>query len=261
LETYWVDIDKTIFRTIGTDYEHSIPISEAIEEVNRLYDEGNTIVIWTGRGSRSGKGCFDLTKRQLYSNGVKYSELRFDKKPDVIIDDIAVSMEDWLFKKDNKVRLLAGVISDACKYKSKVLVAGNGGLCAEASHFAAELVGKYAFDLYIPCVSLGDCAPLVTAIANDFTYNDIFSHQVNVLGNLNDVFIGMTTSRSPNIVKALEAARKKGLITVVICSTKYTEFIADYVFPMCGNDTAEVQENTLKFLHRVAYKSKEMLVK
>ena len=260
MTSFYVDIDNTICRTIGNDYEHSIPIRDAIDEINKLYDQGNLITCWTSRGTKSGKNWQDFTKKQLYTWGLKYHHIKFEPKADVIFDDKAILMEDWLAKKSSKIDLLASVIADTVRYKTKVLIAGNGGLAAESSHFAAELVGKYGFDVYIPCLSLVDCNPLLTAVSNDFSYAEVFSHQLKVLGNQDDIFIGMTTSKSPNILKALAEARKKGLITVVLCGTKYTEFTADYVFPINGNDTAEIQENLLKFLHKVAYKSKEKLI-
>lgn len=257
VQSFYVDIDNTIARTIGNDYRNSIPIRDAIAEVNRLYDEGNHITCWTSRGSKSGLDWKEFTKRQLQSWGLKYNEIKFENKPSVVIDNIAISMEDWLAKKDNRMDMIAGLIADTLKNNTKVLIGGNGGYAAESSHFAAELVGKFAFDVYIPCLSLCDCAPLVTAIANDFGYIELFAHQVKVYGRQGDIFIGLTTSKSLNIVKALSVARQKDLITVVLCGTKDTDFIADYVFPMQGKDTAEIQENGLKFLHKLAYKAKE----
>ena len=82
-----------------------------------------------------------------------------------------------------------------------IFVAGNGGLCAEAEHFCAELMGKYAFDVYIPCITLTCPSSLITALANDIGYENVFAHQLEVLGNTGDTFIGLTTSHSKNILK------------------------------------------------------------
>jgi len=260
LKSFFVDIDNTICKTSGNDYHNSIPILEVIAEVNRLYDEGNYITYWTSRGSKSGKEWKEFTAKQLKSWGVKYNELRFDSKPDVLIDDKAITMLDYLSEKRNELDILSGIIADTLKIGTKVLVTGNGGLAATSSHFVAELVGKFAFEVYIPAISLCDCAPITTAVSNDMGFENVFAHQVKVLGNSNDVFIGLTTSKSKNIIKALCEARKKGLITVAICGKRYLELEADFVFSMNGNDTAEIQENTLKFLHKVAYKAKEKVV-
>ncbi len=86
----YVDIDETICHTPNNPrvYENASPIKENIEKINNLYDQGNTIVYWTARGSRTGTNWFDLTKKQLDSWGVKFHELRVDKPYyDFFIDD------------------------------------------------------------------------------------------------------------------------------------------------------------------------------
>lgn len=134
------------------------------------------------------------------------------------------------------------------KVNSKVLICGNGGLAAESEHFAAELMGKFAFDAYIPCIALCANSSLLTALANDIGFENVFSHQVETLGNEGDMFIGMTTSRSPNIVKAYETAVKKGL----------DAYLWDGTF-LQGKDVAEKQEYAIKLLHILAYDLKKEL--
>jgi D-sedoheptulose 7-phosphate isomerase len=135
---------------------------------------------------------------------------------------------------------------NAVKKGAKVLICGNGGLAAESEHFAAELMGQYAFPVYIPCIALCANSSLVTALSNDIGFEDVFSHQVNVLGEEGDVFIGMTTSYSPNIVKAYETAKDKGLVA----------FLMDGEV-LVGKGTAEKQEYAIKNLHKLAYTLKE----
>lgn len=86
----FVDIDNTICETKGEDYRGAIPVQKRIEKLNKLHEEGNTIVLWTARGSGSGVCWKGVTKEQLKKWNVKYHELRF-KKPvfDIIIDDRA----------------------------------------------------------------------------------------------------------------------------------------------------------------------------
>jgi len=93
---YYVDIDNTIFDTQGTDYKSSKPIVSRIKKINKLYDEGHTIVYWTARGTLSGIDYYDLTKSQLDKFGVKYHELKL-KKPyyDLFIDDRNVNSEEY----------------------------------------------------------------------------------------------------------------------------------------------------------------------
>jgi phosphoheptose isomerase len=159
----------------------------------------------------------------------------------------------------NSIVELADIIVNAYSTGNKVLACGNGGLCAESEHFSAELVGKYAFDQYVPCISLTANTSILTAIANDIGYAEVFAHQVKVMGKPQDILIAMTTSRSPNILNALDAGRRHGLVTVAICSRKSGTLVSDFVYRMPGDDVSEVQNNTIQFLHRVAYEVKRSL--
>jgi histidinol phosphatase-like enzyme len=93
----YVDIDETICETPDKPrvYEKSIPIKANIDKINKLYDEGNTIVYWTARGSRTQKNWYDLTKKQLIEWGAKHHELRVDKPYyDFFIDDKNFRIEE-----------------------------------------------------------------------------------------------------------------------------------------------------------------------
>ena len=128
----------------------------------------------------------------------------------------------------------------------KYLIAGNGGLCAEAAHFAAELTGKYHKDVFIPCIDLGANEAQLTALANDIGWEDTYAHLVKVFGERGDVFIGMTTSRANNILKACEVAKSIGMDVILLDRDA-----------LQGNDTAEKQEYALKFLHELARRIKD----
>jgi D-sedoheptulose 7-phosphate isomerase len=143
---------------------------------------------------------------------------------------------------------MLNTLYEAAKRGNKILIAGNGGLCAESEHFAAELMGKYAFDVYIPCVALTANSSLITALANDIGYQDVFTHQIDVLGCAGDVFIGMTTSKSKNIIRACDWAEYKGL-KVILLDGEHLD----------GNGVAEKQEYAIKLLHKLAYDLKERL--
>lgn len=95
---YFIDIDDTIFElVVKTDYASAVPIPEAVAKVNRLYEEGHRIVLWTARGTVTGKDWRELTEDQLNFAGVKYHELRFGKPAfDVFIDDKAINAREWL---------------------------------------------------------------------------------------------------------------------------------------------------------------------
>jgi D-sedoheptulose 7-phosphate isomerase len=110
----------------------------------------------------------------------------------------------------------AGVISDALRGGGKVLLFGNGGSAADATHIAAELVGRFLVDRRaLPALSLSDNASAVTAIGNDYGYGRVFARQVEALAAPGDVAFGISTSgRSENVIEALRAARRLGVATV-----------------------------------------------
>jgi hypothetical protein len=96
MRVIYVDIDETICETPNPRiYENANPIVENIEKINKLYDEGNTIVYWTARGSRKQIDWYDLTEKQLLSWGAKFNELRVDKPYyDLFIDDKTLRIEE-----------------------------------------------------------------------------------------------------------------------------------------------------------------------
>jgi len=96
MKIIYVDIDETICKTSeDRKYENSEPIYENIQKINKLYDEGNTIVYWTSRGSRKQIDWYDLTYKQLNEWGVKFHELRVDKPYyDFFIDDKTFRIEE-----------------------------------------------------------------------------------------------------------------------------------------------------------------------
>lgn len=101
---------------------------------------------------------------------------------------------------------------------NKILIAGNGGSAADAQHFAAELAGKFIANRKgLPAIALTTNSSIITAIANDFGYEYVFSRQVEALGKRDDVFIGISTSgNSKNLILAAQTARQHGLQTVGI---------------------------------------------
>ena len=92
----YVDIDNTICRTQGSDYENSIPIPENIDKINKLFDEGNEIVYWTARGQQSRHDYTKLTINQLHDWGCKYTRLIMNHKPsyDLLICDKSKRIEE-----------------------------------------------------------------------------------------------------------------------------------------------------------------------
>jgi hypothetical protein len=93
--TYYIDIDNTICKTEGNDYQHAIPIPKNIAKINKLYDEGHIIIYWSSRGMTSGTSWLLLTINQLREWGVKHHSVHLNKPSfDFIIDDKCLKIED-----------------------------------------------------------------------------------------------------------------------------------------------------------------------
>jgi len=111
---------------------------------------------------------------------------------------------------------IAAGMAACLKRGGKILLCGNGGSAADAQHIAGELLSRYEFDRApLAAVALTTDTSVLTAIGNDYGYEQVFERQVEGLGRRGDVLIALSTSgRSPNILRALEAAKKRGLVTI-----------------------------------------------
>jgi D-sedoheptulose 7-phosphate isomerase len=145
-----------------------------------------------------------------------------------------------------RVAEVAGLIVAALGEGGKVLLFGNGGSAADATHLAAEFVGRFRFDRApLPALSLSDNGSSVSGIGNDYGYEDVFARQVTALGSPGDVAIGISTSgTSPNVVAGLRAARAAGLHTVALTGAAGGDLPgeAERCLRMPSTDTARVQE-------------------
>lgn len=107
-------------------------------------------------------------------------------------------------------------IEDALKRDNKIMFCGNGGSAADAQHLAAELIGRYLLDRApLPALALTVDTSALTAIANDYSYDEVFARQLGGLGQTGDVLVALSTSgNSRNVLRAIEVARAKGIKTV-----------------------------------------------
>ncbi len=110
----------------------------------------------------------------------------------------------------------ADVITASLRQGGKLLIFGNGGSAADAQHIAAEFLGRYLLEREaLPAISLSDNSSTLTAIGNDYQYEDVFSRQVAGLGVAGDVALGISTSgNSRNVIAALETAERRGMRTI-----------------------------------------------
>lgn len=137
----------------------------------------------------------------------------------------------------------------------KVLVFGNGGSAADSQHLAAELVGRFDRDRPgLAAVALTTDTSALTAIANDFGYEEVFRRQVEALARRDDTCIGISTSgRSPNVVRALARARELGLRTIAFVGRDGGALVehADVAVRVPSVETALVQEGHIAVAHMI----------
>ena len=141
---------------------------------------------------------------------------------------------------------ISNVIADAFKSGNKILICGNGGSAADAQHFAAEFINIFSKDIKrpaLPAISLASDTSVITAIANDSCYEQIFARQVEALGNANDILIVITTSgSSKNCINALQTAKDLGLKTIAITRSRAEAcLISDLSIEVPSENTQQIQ--------------------
>lgn len=136
--------------------------------------------------------------------------------------------------------------SDTLAKGNKILFCGNGGSAADAQHLAAELVGRYFRERNsLPGIALTTDTSILTAVANDYGYEQVFARQVKGLGQAGDLLVAISTSgNSPNVVKAVEVAKKQGLRVVAMTGAHSCRLdeVADLVLHVPSTVTARIQE-------------------
>jgi len=152
-------------------------------------------------------------------------------------------------------RKIADVIATSLHAGNKLLIAGNGGSAADAQHIAAEIVGRYKKDRpAYAAIALTTDTSALTAIGNDYGFEQVFARQLEGLGRRGDVLLALTTSgRSPNILAALKSARQHGLVTVGFTGAKGTGLAAscDHLLVAPSEDTAVIQQIHMAFAHGI----------
>lgn len=151
--------------------------------------------------------------------------------------------------KDEFVEVVIDIVNVCVKCLedgNKILLAGNGGSAADAQHISAEFVSRFNFDRPgLAAIALTTDSSILTAIGNDYGYENLFSRQIDSIGQRGDVFLGISTSgNSANILKALEKSKEKGLLTVGLTGKSETEMHknCDYVFRVPSLSTPKIQE-------------------
>lgn len=147
----------------------------------------------------------------------------------------------------------AGALVASLSAGGTMLAFGNGGSAADAQHVVAELVGRFVRERRAwPAVALSVDTSILTAVGNDYGFDQVFSRQVEALGRKGDLALGITTSGdSPNVVRALEKAKTRGLVTVALTgkSGGAAGRIADVHVNVPETSTARIQEAHITLLH------------
>ena len=153
------------------------------------------------------------------------------------------------------VATIAKIIADAYRTGGKLLIAGNGGSAGDAQHIAGEFLSRYGMDRRpLPAIALTTDTSVLTAVGNDYGFEQVFERQVRGLGRRGDVFLALSTSgRSANVIAALRAARELGLVTIGFTGAGANEMRehCDHILCAPGDGTPVIQQLHLMAAHAI----------
>jgi D-sedoheptulose 7-phosphate isomerase len=168
------------------------------------------------------------------------------KKAACIVHQSIAAQEAFIGQGLEETVAAAQLIAQAILQRNKLIIFGNGGSAADAQHMAAEFVNRFLMERpELPAVALTTDSSAITAIANDYSFEEVFSKQVKALGREGDVALGLSTSgRSANVLQALLAARDRGLKTIALLGNNRREAgpLCDIVISVPSSHTPRVQE-------------------
>lgn len=152
-----------------------------------------------------------------------------------------------------KVESMVELIVAAYKGGKKVILFGNGGSAADAQHIAGELIGRFKLDRRsLPAIALTTDTSVLTSLANDYGFEDVFSRQIEAQVNEGDIVVGISTSgKSPNVLKGLQAARLKGAKIIGLTGKYGIELkeLADVTIMVPSTNTPRIQEAHITIGH------------
>lgn len=185
---------------------------------------------------------------------LKNGKIMKERIKQAIQDSIQVKteiLEDHLLI--DKVQLAAQAIINCYRNGGKVLFCGNGGSAADAQHLAAELSGRFYYDRPpLAAEALHVNTSYLTAVANDYSFDEIFARMILGIGTKGDVLIGLSTSgNSPNVIKAFTAARDKGMLTIGLTGMAGGKLsgLSDIIINVPSVDTPRIQESHIMIGH------------
>lgn len=154
--------------------------------------------------------------------------------------------ETFLSENISRIIKVVDAVTAALKGGNKILLFGNGGSAADAQHIAAEFVNRFLIERPpLPAIALSTDTSVITSIANDYDFSDVFAKQIRAIGQAGDVAWGISTSgMSPNVVKALETAKKMEMVTIGMTGKDGGQIarIVDHSLHVPSSSTPRVQE-------------------
>lgn len=178
----------------------------------------------------------------------------------------SIAAKEKLLKDENLISTVEQIVKEwvkALKADKKILFCGNGGSAADAQHLAAELSGRFYKDrepLFAEALHVN--TSYLTAVANDYSYDEVYSRLVRAKGRKGDILVGLSTSgNSPNILKAIEQANAAGMITVGLTGGEGGKLkdICKYHLTVPSDDTPRIQESHIMLGHILCELTEEQL--
>jgi D-sedoheptulose 7-phosphate isomerase len=170
--------------------------------------------------------------------------------------EASIAVKQGLLRHTEVCAEVAQQVIRAFREGHKVLLFGNGGSAADAQHIAAEFVGRYYLDRpALPAQALSVNTSSLTAIGNDYDFDQVFSRQIEAFGQPGDVAIGISTSgNSRNVIEALRAARHRDMVTVALTGESGGKMKAEVDYCVCvpSTDTPRIQEGHILVGHIVS---------
>lgn len=166
-------------------------------------------------------------------------------------------------KNIDRIFEVANAIANAFSDGKKLILFGNGGSATDASHIAAEFINRFRRERPgLPAISLSTDMAVITSIANDYDFSDIFARQLKAVSEEGDIVMAISTSgNSPNILKAMDVARKKKLTTIAFTGLKGEKFAskATFAFIVPSDSTPRIQETHITIGHVLCQMVEEIL--
>lgn len=163
----------------------------------------------------------------------------------------------------SQIESIASVIAHAFRSGRRLYIFGNGGSAADSQHMAAEFVGRFSKERSaLPAMALTTDSSILTAIANDWSYDYVFKRQLEAFGKTGDVALGLSTSgESMNVLDALAYAKKLGMISLGITGRTGGQMLkhCDIMINVRGESTAVIQERQLMVEHMICERVEELV--